>query len=302
MIAPVVLFVYNRPIHTSKTLEALKNNVGASEITLYIFQDGLKQNASEAQRQEYSKVKEIIRSQNWCEKAIIYEAETNLGLAHSVIKGVTFVVNKHGRVIVLEDDIVTSSTFLKFMNASLEKYKTEPSVSCISGYIYPLSNQKDELFFIKGADCWGWATWDRAWNKLDTNAASLLLKLEEKNLTYDFDFFDTYPYLEMLRQQINKQIDSWAICWYASAYLANMYTLYPSKSLVLNIGIDGTGTHSGTSDLWGTEAVDFMPSTYPKEIKESIEAKKLIAAHFKSIRQQPASSIFNKIKSWFTRN
>jgi len=307
MFAPVILFVYNRPLHTTQTLEALKNNVGASEITLYIYLDGLKQNATEIQIQNHAKVRELIYAQDWCKVVIIKEAETNLGLANSIIQGVTSVVNRHGRVIVLEDDIVTSNTFLQFMNISLDKYESELSIACISGYIYPIDNLKDESFLIKGADCWGWGTWDRAWRKLNTDAEELLKNIIKENRTHDFDFYGSYPYLDMLKQQMRKEIDSWAICWYASAYLENMYTLYPAKSLVLNIGIDGTGTHSGTSNLLGKEAFDFLPTTYPGEIKENQEAKLHIADFFKSTKQLPTNiSVFqafiNNIKSWLTRN
>ena len=157
-LAPIVLFVYNRPEHTRKTVKALQDNDLTDESILYIFSDAAK-NDDEVENVE--KVREYIRTISGFKQIIIIEREKNYGLANSIISGVTEIVNKYGKIIVLEDDLVTSKYFLSFMNDALEIYKDENKVICIHGYIYPIKSELPETFFIKGADCWGWATWKR---------------------------------------------------------------------------------------------------------------------------------------------
>ncbi|MGB4775168.1 MAG: glycosyltransferase family 2 protein, partial [Daejeonella sp.] len=163
---------------------------------------------------------------------------------------VTEIVNKYERIIVLEDDLVTSPYFLQYMNDGLNVYKDCEEVISIHGYIYPVSVELPETFFIKGADCWGWATWKRGWDLFEPNGEKLLNEIIKRGLTYQFDFNGSYPYTQMLKDQIAGLNNSWAIRWNASAFLKNKLTLYPGKSLVQNIGNDGTGTHSGTSNTF----------------------------------------------------
>lgn len=250
-LAPIILFAYNRPSHTLQTLEALALNELAKESVLYIFSDGIKENADSNSIQKINETREIIKSKQWCKEVIIIERQQNFGLAKSVIEGVTEIINKFQKVIVLEDDLVTSPYFLKFMNETLHKYEKEESVACISAYIYPIDNLP-ELFFIKGADCWGWATWKRAWDLFEPDGSKLLNIIESKKLTSEFDLNKSYPYTKMLREQISGLNHSWAIRWYASAFIKNKLCLYPGKSLVNNIGTDGSGTHDGSTDVYNT--------------------------------------------------
>ncbi len=250
-LAPIILFAYNRPSHTLQTLEALALNELAKESVLYIFADGNKENADSNSIQKINETREVIKSKQWCKKVIIIERQQNFGLAKSVVEGVTEIINKFQKVIVLEDDLVTSPYFLKFMNETLHKYEKEESVACISAYIYPIDNLP-ELFFIKGADCWGWATWKRAWDLFEPDGSKLLNIIESKKLTSEFDLNKSYPYTKMLREQISGLNHSWAIRWYASAFIKNKLCLYPGKSLVNNIGTDGSGTHDGSTDVYNT--------------------------------------------------
>jgi hypothetical protein len=249
-LAPIVLFVYNRPQHTLQTLEALAENYLANESELFIFADGPKKNADETMLQKIKETRAILRSKEWCKKTTIIEGEINKGLAHSIIDGVCKMMTEYDKVIVLEDDLVTSPYFLQYMNDALNVYFSSDSVACISGYVYPVKNKLPETFFIKVAECWGWATWKRAWNVFEEDGVKLLDIIRKKNLMREFDFEDSYPYTQMLVDQINKKNDSWAIRWYASVFLENKYCLYPKISLVQNIGMDGSGIHSGNSESW----------------------------------------------------
>jgi hypothetical protein len=216
----------------------------SSESELYIYSDYPKNEAASAAVRE---VREYIKTVNGFKKVEIIYQEKNLGLAKSIVSGVTEIVQRFGKVIVLEDDLVTSPYFLTYMNDALDIYENDDQVACIHGYTYPIKNPVPETFFLKGADCWGWGTWKRAWELYEPDGQILLDKLVERKLEYEFNFDGSYPYIQMLRDQIAGLNDSWAIRWYASAFLKNKLTLYPGKSLVQNIGNDGTGTHSSES-------------------------------------------------------
>ena len=154
--APVVLFVYNRPSHTRGTVEALQKNLLARESGLFVFADAPK---SDEQAESVHEVRQYIRQIGGFKSVAIVEREFNLGLARSIIDGVTAIVNKYGRIIVLEDDMVTSPYFLTYMNEALEKYADDERVASSNGYVYPVDQPLPEAFFLPGADCWGWATW-----------------------------------------------------------------------------------------------------------------------------------------------
>ncbi len=248
--APVCLFVYNRPEHTKKTIDYLLKNKEQKETDLFIFSDYAK---NESHLSSVRKVREIIRNINGFKNIEIIERESNLGLANSIISGVTQVVNKYGKVIVLEDDLITSPFFLQYMNRALDIYSDESKVASIHGYNYPLNVELPETFFLKGADCWGWATWKNKWQHFNPNAQELLNEIKAKSLTKEFDLNNSFPYVKMLEDQVSGAIDSWAIRWLASTFLKDMYTLYPKNTLVINIGMDNTGIHCSKTDVFFSE-------------------------------------------------
>jgi hypothetical protein len=240
MYAPVALFVYNRPGHTRQTIEALRKNTCAEETDLYIFSDAPKNSNHESAVKE---VRAYLKTIKGFRTIQIVERSENMGLSASIISGVTEIVNKYGKIIVLEDDLVTSPFFLKYMNDGLNIYEKDDQVISIHGYIYPIKDSLPETFFILGADCWGWATWKRGWDIFEKDGKKLMDELKSRNLSSLFDFNDSYPYTKMLEDQIAGKVESWAIRWYASAFLKNKLTLYPGSSLVENIGFDGSGEH-----------------------------------------------------------
>lgn len=254
-LAPIVLFTYNRPRHTKATLEALKGNLLAKQSHLYIYQDAPKQNAPQEQKDSALEVtkllQEVIASNEngiYFKTITLIQRERNFGLADSIIDGVTSIINKHGTIIVLEDDLVTSPHFLTFMNEALQTYYNNEQVACVSGFVFPLEG--DEIpssFFLKGTDCWGWASWDRAWKLFNKNGKELLDKLKQSGKIDDFDkaysgVKSSRGFTQMLEDQIRGKNSSWAIRWFASCFLQDKYCLYPRNSLVQNIGFD-IGTH-----------------------------------------------------------
>ncbi|HCE45322.1 MAG TPA: glycosyl transferase [Lentisphaeria bacterium] len=237
-------------------------------------------------------VREYIRTIRGFKSVRIVERDTNLGLAKSIISGVAEVINEYGRIIVLEDDMVTSPYFLRYMNEALELYEKEDKVISIHGYVYPIQDLP-ETFFIKGADCWGWATWKRGWDLFEQDGKKLLKKLEDGNLTSEFDNDGAYPYTKMLRDQIRGKNNSWAIRWYASAFLNDKLTLYPGSSLVKNIGLDDSGTHNDSTDYFNVELIGRIPELKNIPMERNLEASRKFRDFLVNI---PKPSFFSRIR------
>lgn len=249
-LAPIILFVYNRPWHTEQCLEALNRNVLADLSILYIYCDGPKDNASEEDFKKINEVRQVIRKKEWCKEVIILERTKNLGLAGSVIKGVSEVIEKHGKVIVLEDDIVTGRYFLKFMNESLDIYQYEEKVFGVSGYTYPSQEQiEDSTYFLPISCSWSYATWLNRWRKVNFNENELFEIIQGSRNKNKMNF-GGFPFYKMLEDQLASKVDSWAIRFYTSMFLAKGLFLYPNKALVENIGFDNSGQHCDTDDFF----------------------------------------------------
>ena len=295
MNAPIALFVYNRPDHTQQTLVSLQKNTLAKNSHLYIFSDGPKK---EKDLPKVNEVRQLLKNINGFKSVTVKERKSNWGLAKSIIEGVTEIINLHERVIVLEDDIVTAPNFLSFMNTNLKFYENESSVACISGYVYPIDGLPD-TFFLKGADCWGWATWKRAWKFFNPDGTLLYKELKKRKLLRLFNFNHTTSYNKMLIDQINGKNDSWAIRWYASTFLNNMYCLYPGNSLVINTGMDGSGTHCSISENF-TSTLDFVPKLCKKKsVKEDEIVRKQFEGFFRGLNEGFFTKIKRKLKLQF---
>ena len=251
---------------------ALKANFLAQDSDLIVYSDGPK---SLADQDSVNQVREYIKTVRGFNSVTLIDREKNLGLANSIITGVSEQLANHGRVIVVEDDLVTSPYFLQYMNEALDFYANDSRVFSIHGYTYPLKGELPETYFIRGASCWGWATWARAWAFFEKDAQSLYDQLKQKNLIHDFDFRGAYPYSKMLLDHVAGKVNSWAIRWLASAYLQGGLTLYPGRSLVQNIGFDQSGTHCIETDLFkvsltlspvvvGRVAVEHSDTVYEK--------------------------------------
>ena len=292
-ISPIALFVYNRLEHTKKTVEALEKNLLASESELFIFSDGPK---DASQREKVAELRNYLRNIKGFKKVEIVERSENYGLAKSIISGVTEIVNRFGKVIVMEDDLVSSPYFLTYMNESLEMYENESKVISIHGYVYPVKGNLPETFFIRGADCWGWATWKRGWDKFEKDGSKLLKELRDKNLINEFDFGGSYPFSKMLERQIEGKNNSWAIRWNASAFLADMLTLYPGTSLIDNIGQDDSGTHGKDSKLYKTKISDRKIEVDNISVEENKEARKAFENYFNSMKPSLLKRILIKLR------
>lgn len=281
MIAPIALFVYARPDHVRRTIEALLKNPEAANSDLIVFSDAARaSDKEEAVRQ----VREYIKSIEGFRSLTIHHRPENYGLAKSIIEGVDQVLTEYHRVIVMEDDLETSPFFLRYMNEALDRYAEDDRVISVHGYIYPVQMPLPEAFFLRGADCWGWATWRRGWRLFNPDGEFLLDELKRQKLLKAFDFNGAYSYSAMLQGQINGTNDSWAVRWHASAFLANKLTLYPGRSLVHNIGNDSTGTHCGTNAVFDAELSATPIRLDDVVVEESVAARKTIEDFFRAKR------------------
>ena len=303
-LAPIVLFCFNRPWHTGQTLDALAKNPEAKDSVLYIFSDGPKPNATETDLKKIEDTRQIIKQQQWCKEVHIIESNENQGLANSVIGGVTQIVNKYGKAIVLEDDLITAKGFLKYMNEALVKYQNNDIVMQISGHQFPLKyyKYKNEAFFMPFTTSWGWATWKRAWDKFDVKASGYKEIKANVNIKQKFDLNNSYPYSKMLINQMEaKKIDSWAIRWWWSVFKSNGIVLFPDKSLVKNIGFDNEGTHTKNKNPF--EIIDFdlnyeifnFPEQTEIDFLSYTKIQSVISSSIKPKKVNHSNSLINKI-------
>jgi hypothetical protein len=290
--APVALFAWQRPRHTEHVLEALAANTRSEETDLFVFVDGPRH---EREKRLVAEVISIAENAVGFRSVTVQVAPTNLGLSRSITGGVTNVLQHSDRVIVVEDDIVVSPTFLQFMNDHLELYANDPVVASIHGYVYPHARELPSTFFISGADCWGWATWRRAWAEYRADGVALLDDLQRRSLINTFDFGGSATYVDMLRDQIVGRNDSWAVRWYASALLAGMYTLYPNRSLVTNIGSDGSGSHGGVSSAFDVELSNEPVPAIRIPIEDSAIGRKAFIEFFESQRSGMGSAPIGRL-------
>lgn len=296
---PIVLFVYNRPWHTQQTVEALRRCELAAESDLYIFADGPKNNATEEQKAKIHEVRKYIHTIDGFHSVRIKESETNKGLANSVISGVSKVIEKHGKVIIVEDDIVPHPFFLRFINEALVFYHNDKRIFSIGGFNYgiplPPEYNKD-VYIVHRAESWGWGTWADRWKDVDwdINDAQSFFDSRRKQKRFNRGGDDMSG---MLRAQLEGKIDSWAIRWDYHLYKHNAYCLRPVKTLVSNIGCDGSGIHSGTTDTSIYTAKINESSQYNIHLERNIKEDRKVAKSFHDFwGVSPHITITKKIK------
>lgn len=242
-LAPICLFVYNRIPQALKTLHALRNNNLAEQSILYIFSDGPKDQDG---ANKIMKLRKQLREVDGFRSVKITESESNKGLSKSIIDGVTTVLEKHGKVIVLEDDLITSPNFLDFMNQALDSYSDNSKIFSVSGYtmnLKGLRNYPKDFYTAYRASSWGWGTWDDRWNKVDWEVKSYSSFI--KNPLKQFRFTRGGSDMPgMLRDQMNGRIDSWAIRWCYEQFNRDLFAIFPAKSKIISIGFGPDATHT----------------------------------------------------------
>lgn len=269
-LAPIILFCYNRPWHVEQTLIALSKNELADQSVLYIYCDGPKENATEEQINSIKLTREVITKEKWCKGVYIIESEKNKGLANSIIGGVTDVINKYGKVIVLEDDLVSSPYLLKFMNTALDYYESYNGVFSVSANRPPLSKMEIpedynyDVFACLRSYSTGWGTWKDRWNKVDWSMDDFEKCKQNSNMLRALNRLgEDFP--PMMQMQEDGKIDSWAVRFGFAHFKNHSVAILPCNSYVTNIGFDGTGTHSGT-----------VANLYENDLSKSVDNPKML--------------------------
>jgi hypothetical protein len=290
-LSPIVLFVYNRPWHTRQTIEALQKNQLANDSEIFIYSDAPKDDATTVQE-----VRNYIRTIDGFKKVTIIERATHQGLANNIIDGVTKIVNEYGRVIVLEDDLVTSPYFLRFMNDALDFYQSEEKVMHISGHTSPISTENlPETVFTRVTGCWGWATWADKWQYFERNITKLENQFTRK-MKYQFNEVTSHFYWRQIEENKSGKINTWFIFWYASVFLKGGLCLRPRDSMVQNIGFDGSGVHCGVRKNSPSKALADKPvEFFETNLQESMEFFQRKKRFYKSQRPPLLKRIINKL-------
>ncbi|WP_243358651.1 glycosyltransferase [Fundidesulfovibrio terrae] len=269
---PTAFFAYNRPEHALRALSALAANPEAVSGELFIYCDGPK---TDADLDAVSATRAVVQSRPWFRRTHVVLRDTNLGLAGSITRGVDEILAVHDGVVVVEDDLVVAPSFLNFMNLGLRRYRDEKRVMQISGYRHPAPPpEKTEAYFLPLTCSWGWATWKDRWQYRDRELAGYRMLKQDEELIWRFNLDGTYPlYYRFIERQLRGEIDSWAIGWYLGVFMRGGLTLYPSWSLVSNVGFDGSGRHCVVEDaIFDSAVVDRMIGELPDAIEVNTEA------------------------------
>lgn len=239
-LAPIAIFVFRRAERTRDLLDSLRANPEAAGSRIHVFCDGPREVGDVP---AVSATRAVVRSSGFAELVLV-ERERNLGLAASVIDGVTRMCRDHGRVIVLEDDLVLAPTFLEYMNCALDRYGQDERVYAVSGYMHPITPPAgSDATFLPLVSSWGWGTWQRAWSAFDEAASGRKALRASWRMRRRFDLGGSYPFWSLLEMQRRGEVDSWAIRWYLSVFLRRGLSLFPARSLVEHRGLDADATH-----------------------------------------------------------
>lgn len=291
--APIGLFVYNRLWHTRRTVESLRRNSLAEESELWIYSDAAKSREDVARVDE---VRSYVRTIDGFKAVNVIERPTNRGLSASVTAGLDDLCAEYGRAIVMEDDLEASPHFLEYMNAALDRYANEDRVMQIAGHMFVVDLElAEDALFLPFISSWGWATWGRAWRHFDPLARGYARLTQEAALRKRFDLEGHYPYFKMLRAQQEGKIDSWAVRWYLSVFSRDGLALYPKKSLIRNLGFDGSGVNCSVSDF---DQSDLEPSFKVHRLPASVAASPLCAEVYGAlpVPKVNLASIFTRAK------
>ncbi len=257
----------------------MQKNLQAAESDLFIFSDGAKTDADKAAVEE---VRQIAAKATGFRSVQVIAREQNMGLANSIIAGVTQLVNEYGSVIVFEDDLVSSRYTLQYFNDALARYAHEERVMHISAYMFPLQDEGlPETFFFRTAFSWGWATWASAWKNFEPDIDKLMAAFDEEKIN-QFSIQGTMNFWKQMQDFKARKNNSWAIRWYASVFLNKGLTLNPSRSLIHNIGHDGTGVHSNIENMYGVQVAQQPVKYYPEILQENKQAYEAIKYFLKN--------------------
>lgn len=283
MLAPVIVFAYNRQKHIERTLEELSKNRLAQETNVYVFVDGPKKDIDIEKVKAVQKTVTEFGRKKLFKTVTVEFSEKNKGLANSIIGGVTKVIQKEKKVIVLEDDLLTAPDFLEYMNQGLDYYEKDCNVGAISA-VSPALRKKirieNGIYKSRTGNSCGWGTWEHIWKDVDWEVTDYNDFIGDVNKQKMFNQIQ-YGIADILKRKMDGEISSWAVCWDYYFWKKSLWTIYPIKSHISNIGFDGDGTTS--NNLWDRrkKIVAFESKYEFKDFEELEDYTKFTADSFR---------------------
>ena len=296
-LSPVIIFSYDRINPLQETINALLKNTLANETDVIVYSDGYKPDS----KHKVSEVREYLKTIKGFKSFKVIKRKYNFGLSKNVINGVTEVMNEYGKAIVLEDDIITSSNFILYMNQSLEFYENNDHIFAISGYspnLSSLSNILEDTYLSYRPSSWGWATWKDCWDLTDWAVSDYEEFIKDRSRV---KFFNTggIDMSRMLKHFKEGKNDSWAIRWAYAMSKAKMYCIYPTVSKVNNIGFGEDATHCKGENIYLTNQDNGFKENF--KFTNNFKPSKKIAKEFKD-QYSYRSKALKKIKSYLRRH
>lgn len=278
-LAPIALFVYNRPVELRKVLSSLKNNKDIKNTEIYIFSDGPKKNKLDIQkvnnvRKILNKVKDLK-----IKKKFFYKK--NRGLKKNIINGVNYVFKTHSKIIVLEDDLLTSPSFIRYMNQSLNYIKDKKNIWHVSAWNYPIKMKKvdsTDTFLWNHMNCWGWGTHKKYWKKLILDPNFFIKKFSKEQI-FQFDLGGKLNNWSQLVRNYEKKLNTWAIFWGATIFWNKALCVNPIRSYVKNIGTNTNSTHTLNFIAQTNKLNEKIQINFPKRLKNNISVTNKIKSH-----------------------
>jgi len=296
--APIIIFTYNRYDAIYLTINALKKNYLIDKVDIYIYSDKEK---TSKDSQKVRKVRKYLNTlKNDFNSITIIQRRFNYGLARNIIEGVTELINKYEKVIVLEDDLITSENFLCYMHESLEYYKDRKDVFSISGYTGNLSSikhLKEDSYLSYRPSSWGWGTWKNQWNNIDWEIKDFEEFIKNKKQIKKFNR-GGIDMTRMLKHYQEGKNNSWAIRWSYAMYKQNKYSVYPKISKVQNIGFGDDATHCSGINIYKTTLDKTKQCTF--NFTDETEPNKLIAKDFR-YQYSYTNKLLKKIQGYYER-
>lgn len=252
--APLILFVFNRPDHTRRMLESLRQNEGIEEHEIIVFRDGPREQDIE----KVNEVDNLLGSIDFSKTLEVIQSNENKGLANSIIEGVTNVLNKYGKCIVIEDDLILHRQFVQHIDEALNVYSNRKDIAGICGYTFPIKSVlkktlNTDTFLLPRPASWGWGTWNDRWSEVDWEVTDFQNFKRQKKLQHRFNAKGGNDMTPMLIKQQMGLNNSWAIRWTYHHFKHNLNSVFFKNSLVNNIGNDGSGTHSPKTSKYMVE-------------------------------------------------
>ena len=306
-LAPIIVFCYNRPEHLRKTMNWLRANKHAEESPLYVFCDGPKVNASEEQLQKIAAARAVVDELAVVpafKEVHVVKRDDNLGLGTSIITGVTEVINKHGKAIILEDDLETSPLFLDYMNKCLDHYENRKSVFSISG----LSRPHPERFYPEDYpyDVYvslthhptGWATWSDRWAQVDWDAKAYDVMKDQPEMIAAFRRIE-YPEWDDLKRVKENGKNIWSVRFGLAHFVNHAVSICPIVSYINHIGWDSEGTNATCGGHnW---AFDRLADKEDIRFCDILYADKRIINAWYSFTVPHRRSLWGRLKNWYGR-